>query len=233
MILAEVRGQAGPPGGLRGQLTAAADLFDEGTARAIADRLARVLAAVAADPRARLRQVQVLDAGGAGAAGARAGMTRRRRCRRGRWRSCSRRGRRGRRMRWRCAAGRRGSVTGSCWRGRRGWRGYLRAAGAGPETVVGLCLDRGSGAGDRDAGGVAGGGGVPAAGPGLSGRAAGVHAGRQPGGGWWSGRGGPWTGLPAGRLPVIELDDRRYRGGGGGGAPGGGAGGWRPGSWRM
>ena len=41
---------------------AAADLFDEGTAQAIAGRLARVLAAVAADPEVRLRQVQVLDA---------------------------------------------------------------------------------------------------------------------------------------------------------------------------
>ena len=41
---------------------AAADLFDEATARAIAGRFARVLAAVAADPAVRLRQVQVLDA---------------------------------------------------------------------------------------------------------------------------------------------------------------------------
>ena len=49
-----------PPGGLRGMLTAAADLFDEATARAIAGRLARVLAAVAAGPAVRLRQVQVL-----------------------------------------------------------------------------------------------------------------------------------------------------------------------------
>ena len=42
---------------------AAADLFDEATARAIADRLARVLAAVAADPAAPARQVQILDDG--------------------------------------------------------------------------------------------------------------------------------------------------------------------------
>ena len=42
----------GLPGGLRGQLIAAADLFDEATARAIADRFTRVLAAVAADPAA-------------------------------------------------------------------------------------------------------------------------------------------------------------------------------------
>ena len=54
------RDRAGP-GGLRGQLTAAADLFDERAARAIADRFTRVLAAVAADPATRPRQVQVLD----------------------------------------------------------------------------------------------------------------------------------------------------------------------------
>ncbi len=49
------------PGGLRGHLTAAADLFDLGTAQGIAVRFARVLAVVAADPGARLRQVEVLD----------------------------------------------------------------------------------------------------------------------------------------------------------------------------
>ena len=51
----------GRPGGLRGLLTAAADLFDPATARMIAGRLGRVLAAVAAGPGTRLRQVQVLD----------------------------------------------------------------------------------------------------------------------------------------------------------------------------
>ena len=41
---------------------AAADLFDEPTVQAIAARLGRVLAAVAAGPGIRLREVQVLDA---------------------------------------------------------------------------------------------------------------------------------------------------------------------------
>jgi amino acid adenylation domain-containing protein len=60
--LAEARaGQGGQPGGLRGAVLAAADLFDEATARVIADRFARVLAAVAADPQARPRQIRVLD----------------------------------------------------------------------------------------------------------------------------------------------------------------------------
>ena len=57
----EDRDEQGQPTGLRGRLRAAADLFDEETAAAIAARFARVLAAVAADPSVRLRQVQVLD----------------------------------------------------------------------------------------------------------------------------------------------------------------------------
>jgi non-ribosomal peptide synthetase component F len=61
VLLGEAWDGQGLPGGLRGQLLAAADLFDEATAHAIADRFARVLAAVAADPAARLRTVQVLD----------------------------------------------------------------------------------------------------------------------------------------------------------------------------
>jgi non-ribosomal peptide synthetase component F len=60
--LGETRDGQGRPDGLRGQLMAAADLFDEAAARAIAARFARVLAAVAADPAIRLRAVPVLDA---------------------------------------------------------------------------------------------------------------------------------------------------------------------------
>ena len=59
--LAEVFGERGEPGGIRGTLTAAADLFDAVTARSFAVRLVRVLAAVAGDPGLRVHQVQVLD----------------------------------------------------------------------------------------------------------------------------------------------------------------------------
>ena len=44
-------GAEGRPGGLRGTVTAAADLFDEDAVQAMAARLGRVLAAVAAGPR--------------------------------------------------------------------------------------------------------------------------------------------------------------------------------------
>ena len=50
IALAEARGSDDGPAGLRGMLSAAADLFDEHTAQVIAARLIRVLAAVAADP---------------------------------------------------------------------------------------------------------------------------------------------------------------------------------------
>ena len=59
--LGEARDSRGLPAGLDGMLTAAADLFDEATARVISGRFARVLAEVAACPQARLRQVQLLD----------------------------------------------------------------------------------------------------------------------------------------------------------------------------
>jgi amino acid adenylation domain-containing protein len=59
--LAETFGADGGPAGLRGTLTAAADLFDPGTAAGIAGRLVRVLAAVAAAPGAPVRAVQILD----------------------------------------------------------------------------------------------------------------------------------------------------------------------------
>ena len=61
VVVSEVAGADGSPGGLRGTVTAAADLFDEDTARAMADRLGRVLAAVAAGPQVRLHQVAVLE----------------------------------------------------------------------------------------------------------------------------------------------------------------------------
>ena len=60
VILTATRDAEGRPDGLHGRLTAAADLFDEATAQAIASRFARVLAAVAADPGIRPRQVPVL-----------------------------------------------------------------------------------------------------------------------------------------------------------------------------
>ena len=50
------------PGGLRGVVTGAADLFDEASVAGIARRLVRVLAAVAADPGVRLHRVPVLGA---------------------------------------------------------------------------------------------------------------------------------------------------------------------------
>ncbi|WP_265584763.1 non-ribosomal peptide synthetase, partial [Streptomyces justiciae] len=52
----------GAPAGLEGGLLYAADLFDEGTVRALAERLTRVLEQVAADPGLRLSDLDLLDA---------------------------------------------------------------------------------------------------------------------------------------------------------------------------
>ena len=71
------RRTAGRPG-CAGRSIAAADLFDPATAGLIAERLVRVLAAVAADPQPGCTQVPVLDAGRAGAGGGAGGTTRRR-----------------------------------------------------------------------------------------------------------------------------------------------------------
>ncbi|MFI5887791.1 amino acid adenylation domain-containing protein, partial [Streptomyces sp. NPDC051554] len=51
----------GEPEGMRGGILFAADLFDEETVRRLAERLARVLEQVAADPQLRLSAVEVLD----------------------------------------------------------------------------------------------------------------------------------------------------------------------------
>ncbi|MGP3953263.1 amino acid adenylation domain-containing protein, partial [Streptomyces sp. 7N604] len=58
--LAEHRDEAGAAAGLGGALLYAADLFEEGTARALVERLVRVLEAVAADPGVRVSEIEVL-----------------------------------------------------------------------------------------------------------------------------------------------------------------------------
>ncbi|MEU1588447.1 amino acid adenylation domain-containing protein [Micromonospora sp. NPDC005710] len=60
--MAEVRDGDGAPAGLAGAVAVAADLFDEASARRIADRWIRVLDLLAADPSLRVSAVDVLDA---------------------------------------------------------------------------------------------------------------------------------------------------------------------------
>ena len=120
-------GRAGCAGGCWRRRTCST----QATAQAIAGRFGRVLAAVAADPAVRLRQVQVLDAAeraqlvagwndtaadGAGGAGGGAG-----RGAGGGGAGCGGGG----------AAGMRGSVTGSWRRGRGGWAGTCGRRGRG------------------------------------------------------------------------------------------------------
>ncbi|MEV4449905.1 amino acid adenylation domain-containing protein [Streptomyces mirabilis] len=57
----EVLDPQGRPAGLRGALTASADLFDAGTAAELAERWARVVDAVVGDPLLRVSAVEVLD----------------------------------------------------------------------------------------------------------------------------------------------------------------------------
>jgi amino acid adenylation domain-containing protein len=59
--LAERTDAAVRPAGIDGTLTYAADLFDDGTARALAGRLVRVLTAAAAQPRLRLSRLDILS----------------------------------------------------------------------------------------------------------------------------------------------------------------------------
>ncbi|GID33104.1 hypothetical protein Abr02nite_80870 [Paractinoplanes brasiliensis] len=61
LSLDELHGPQGAPGGLRGFLEYSTDLFDEATARDLAARLGRLLAAVAADPDRPVSQIDLLD----------------------------------------------------------------------------------------------------------------------------------------------------------------------------
>ena len=143
VVVSETTGADGRPGGLRAAVTAAADLFDEDIAALIANRLGRVLAAVADDPQARLHQIAVLEPD------ERAQVV----------------------AEWNDTAAPLPEATAPelivaqasrtpdavavvygdavlsygelvARAGRFAW--YLRQAGAGPETVVGLCLERGA-----------------------------------------------------------------------------------------
>ena len=60
VLIGETFGAGGEPAGLRGVMVAAADLFDEPTAAAIAERFVRVLETLTADPATRLSRVDVL-----------------------------------------------------------------------------------------------------------------------------------------------------------------------------
>ncbi|MCC9311438.1 amino acid adenylation domain-containing protein [Kitasatospora sp. RB6PN24] len=62
VMVSEAFGAGGSPGGVRGTVTVAADLFDAEAAGAIAARFVRVLEQFAADPGTRLSAVDVLDA---------------------------------------------------------------------------------------------------------------------------------------------------------------------------
>ncbi|MEU9282995.1 amino acid adenylation domain-containing protein, partial [Streptomyces sp. NPDC048341] len=61
LSLSERHSDDGVADGLRGGILFAADLFDEGTVRRLAERLVRVLEQIAADPELRVGAVEVLD----------------------------------------------------------------------------------------------------------------------------------------------------------------------------
>jgi hypothetical protein len=63
VLLAERYGDDGAPAGLDGEIEYAADLFDPGTARDLAARLVRVLAAAAADPLVPIGAIELLTPG--------------------------------------------------------------------------------------------------------------------------------------------------------------------------
>ncbi|MFD7033649.1 amino acid adenylation domain-containing protein [Streptomyces sp. NPDC059917] len=63
VIVGEVFDADGAPAGVRGTVTAAADLFDAGTAARLAARLTRVVGLLVADPQTRVGGLDVLDEG--------------------------------------------------------------------------------------------------------------------------------------------------------------------------
>ena len=140
--VAEVFDAAGGPAGLRGSVIVAADLFDQESAAALAGRLERVLAAVAADPESRPRELPVLGP-----------------AERGQlledWNDTARPvpeltlpelvAARAARAPDAVAVALRGPVASATppWKRRpRRLAGHLRAAGAGPERVVAVVMDR-------------------------------------------------------------------------------------------
>ncbi len=143
IAVTEVAGERGRPAGLAGLVTVAADLFDAPAAAELAARFSQVLAVVAADPDLQLNRVNVLSAAerevllswGRGGTPATAG------------------GRVDRLIGARAAAcpDAAAVVSGDRWvsyrelaaRAARLAR-MLAGAGAGPESVVGLCLERGA-----------------------------------------------------------------------------------------
>ena len=202
----EVTSGDGRPGGLRGVVTAAADLFDEDTAQAIAVRLGRVLAAVAAGPQARLHQVAVLEA--AERAQLLAG-----------WNDTAAPVPAGTVPELIAAQAARipdavavvcGGVHVSYGEldARAGRLGrYLRQAGAGPESVVGLCLQRGPQMVTAIMGIWRAGAAYLPLDPGYPpARLAAMLAGSRAG--LLAGTGEALGEVPAGRVRVIELDDR-------------------------
>ena len=206
LIAWEVTGAGGRPGGLRGMVTAAADLFDEDTVQAIAVRLGRVLSAVAAGPQARLHQIAVLEA--AERAQLLTG-----------WNDTAARVPAATVPELIAAQAARtpdavavvcggvhvsyGELDARAGRLAR----YLRQAGAGPETVVGLCLQRGPEMITAIAGVWRAGAGYLPLDPGYPpARLAAMLAGSRAG--LLAGTGEALGTIPAGRVRVIELDDR-------------------------